>query len=266
MNQDLMEKINLGEGLKEKLSALYQSDEKQIKALAEKCKADGNFRCLAFKNDVMRLAVCLAYAEYTKEEYLEKGIPLSVFYDTMADIKIWCENNNNKGLKNYRWIENHLKCNLFRIGRLQFQMFNCTIKTLDYKRLPFAYNDKMIYIHIPQGEKLVYNECIEAINKAREFFDIYFSDFNYEFFFCESWLLYDENWQFMKAGSNILQFQTLFDIVYSSDSDSQAIERIFGKRHLIKTLYPEKTSLQKSAKSHILKGNKLGIGIGIIEK
>lgn len=266
MNTDLMEKINLSKGLKEKLLALYQSDEKQIKTLAEKCRVNDSFNCLALKSDLMRLAVCLEYAECTKENYKQKGIPLSVFYDTMRDIKIWCENNDNKGLKNYRWIENHLKCNLFRIGRLQFQLFRCNLKHLNYKNLPFDYNEKMIYIHIPQGEKLIYNECIESISKARIFFNKYFHDFKFEFFFCESWLLYDENWQFMQPGCNILQFQTLFDIVYSNDNDAQAIKRIFGKRHIIKSLYSEHSSLQKSAKKHILKGNKLGMGIGIIEK
>lgn len=266
MNLDLIEKMNLSEGLKENLLALYQSDEKQIKKLTDQCKKNENFSCLRWKSDIIRLAVCMEYAEYTKEEYLEKGIPLSVFYNTMADIKIWCENNHNKGLKNYRWIENHLNCNLFRIGRLQFQMFRCKLKTLRYDRLPFDYNEQMIYIHIPQGEKLIYHACMESINQAKNFFDKYFNNFKYKYFFCESWLLYDENWQFMESGSNILQFQTLFDIVYSNDNDSQAIERIFGKRHIIKSLYPENTSLQKSAKNHIVKGGKLGEGIGIIQK
>lgn len=266
MNTDLIEKINFSEGLKEKLLALYQSNENEINALADKCKNNGNFNCLAIKSDIMRLAVCIEYAQYTKCEYEQKGIPLSIFYDTMSDIKIWCENNNNKGLKNYGWIKNHLKCELFRIGRLQFQLFRCNIKKLDYKLLPFDHNEQMIYIHIPQGEKLAYNDCIDSIKRAKDFFDKYFSNFDYEFFFCESWLLYDENWQFMQPSSNILQFQTLFDIVYSSNNDSQAIERIFGKRRIIKSLYPENTSLQKSAKKHIMKGNKLGIGIGIIEK
>ena len=178
MNLDLIEKMNLSEGLKENLLALYQSDEKQIKKLTDQCKKSETFSCLRWKSDIMRLAVCMEYAEYTKEEYLEKGIPLSVFYDTMADIKIWCENNHNKGLKNYRWIENHLNCNLFRIGRLQFQMFRCKLKTLRYDRLPFDYNEQMIYIHIPQGEKLIYHACMESINQAKNFFDKYFNIIN----------------------------------------------------------------------------------------
>jgi hypothetical protein len=70
----------------------------------------------------------------------------------------------------------------------------------------------------------------------------------------------------MEVSSNILQFQSLFELVYSDDDDNQAIERIFGKRRLIKSNYPENTSLQKRAKKYMLDGNKLGIGIGIIDK
>ena len=70
----------------------------------------------------------------------------------------------------------------------------------------------------------------------------------------------------MKPSCNILQFQSLFDIVMSTRDDKQAIERIFGKRHLIKKFYPENTSLQSSAKHFMLDGNRLGIGLGIINK
>ena len=57
----------------------------------------------------------------------------------------------------------------------------------------------------------------------------------------------------------------MFDIVYSSQDDRQAIERIFGKRRIIKSSYPENTTLQRNAKKYILSGKKLGIGIGVIE-
>ena len=44
----------------------------------------------------------------------------------------------------------------------------------------------------------------------------------------------------MNSSSNILQFSTLFDLVYSVEDDRQAIERIFGKRKIIKSKYEEK--------------------------
>ena len=70
----------------------------------------------------------------------------------------------------------------------------------------------------------------------------------------------------MKKDSNIVQFMDLFDCRYSLKIDIQAIERIYGKRHIFIKSYPEKTSLQKRAKEYMLSGGKLGIGVGIIEK
>ena len=93
----------------------------KINNLTERCKANG-FASLCAVGDLMRLAVCVDYAQkYTLPFYEKKGIPLSVFYDTMADISVWCENNDNKGLKNYNWLKNHLKGELFKVGRLQYQ-------------------------------------------------------------------------------------------------------------------------------------------------
>ena len=70
----------------------------------------------------------------------------------------------------------------------------------------------------------------------------------------------------MMPKSNILRFSSLFHIAYSIDADSQAIERIFGKRHINKKKYKENTTLQKNAKKHLLNGGKLGIGIGFIDR
>ena len=155
---------------------------------------------------------------------------------------------------------------LFRLGRLQFQIYECKNKTLIYNRLPFDYGEKLIYVHIPQGEKLSYDECVKSFQMAEKFFSEYFSDYNYRYYFCESWLLYEGNRDFMKADSNILKFSSMFNHAYRVKFDDQAIERIFGKRRLFKKNYPETTSLQKSAKAYMQKGGRLGVGIAYIEK
>lgn len=263
MKNELIQKLFIDKTLISKLEAL---DEVKIQSIAEKCNKNG-FNCLLASSDIERLAVCLCYSEkYTKQFYKDNNIPLNIYYDTMKDIAIWCENNNNSGLKNYNWITNHLKGELFAIGRLQYQLYTCKNKTLNYDFLPFNYGEKLIYVHIPQGEKLVYSSCVESLKDARAFFEQYFPNFEYKFFFCESWLLFDENYMFMKPSSNILQFQSLFDIVYCEKDDSQAIERIFGKKRLLLSSYPTKTSLQKSAVEYMKAKNKLGVGIGIIDK
>lgn len=262
---ELIKQLNLEKELEARLIDLLDTEKNKINSLVEACK-EKTFSVLKKQDDLTRLAVCVEYAKYTKQEYERLCISDEIFYDTMQDITIWCKNNSNKGLKNYNWIKNHLKCELFKIGRLQFQLYPCKNKTLNYSKMPFEYGDNLVYIHIPQGEKLNYADCVLSLKKANEFFSHYFPDYEYNYYFSESWLLFDENYLFMQSSSNILQFQSLFEIVDSLPIDVQAFERIFGKRHLFKKRYPENTSLQRSAKNFILHGGRMGIGIGVIPK
>ncbi|MGN1123027.1 MAG: acyltransferase domain-containing protein [Eubacterium sp.] len=255
--------LNLDEKLKQKVIDLAYKDRVNLLLLAEKCN-EGNYSCLKTKDDLTRLAVVIMCLENTRVQYERLKIDDKVLFDTMSDISIWCSNNDNKGLKNYGWIKNHLSCELFRLGRLQFQIFNCNNPTLNYKRLPFSFGEKMIYVHIPQGERLIYDDCVSSLKQAKAFFSKHFPDFEYRYFFCESWLLYGDNDKFMPQDSNIIKFASLFDVRYSVKDDSQAIERIFGKRQLFKSRYPESTTLQKNAKTYMQNGGKLGIGIGVI--
>lgn len=259
---DFARELKLEENL---INELLKLDEDKISLLAAECLQKG-FHILKKKNHIERLAVILILAIEAEKNYKEKGISREIYLDTMSDIKIWCGNNGNKGLKAYGWLSNHVKTELFRLGRLQFQLYECKNKTLLYKKLPFSYDEKLIYVHIPQGEKLTTEECIKSFKMAGEFFSTYFPDYNYRYYFCESWLLNEGNKDFMKEDSNILKFASLFTHGYSMKIDEQAIERIFGKRRLFKRNYPENTSLQKSAKAYMLKGGRPGIGIGYIDK
>ncbi len=262
----LANKINLNSELKNKVLSLVERDRAKLISLCKKADND-NFKSVFAKNDMIKLAVALLYSvEFTYPKYQKAVISDEIYFETMKDIAVWCENNNNKGLKNLPWIKNHLNFELFKLGRLQFQFYKCNNKLLDYSLLPFDYGEKVVYVHIPQGEKLVYAECVNSLKNAKRFFGEYFPNYDFDYFFCESWLLYGENWQFMNSSSNILQFSTLFDLVYSVEDDRQAIERIFGKRKIIKSKYEEKTTLQRNAKCFMQNGGKLGVGIGILFK
>lgn len=260
-----IESLGFDKTLSLKLQAYINKHRMKISLLCKICRV--NFEVLSFCSDLMCLAVCLEYAQkYTFRLYKEKGISQKIFLETMKDIVIWCENNGNKGLKNFRWIKNHLNCELFRIGRLQYQFSVCRNVKLNYSEIPLKYGENVIYIHIPQGEKLLISQCEQSVSDAKNFFEAYYPEYNYQFFFSESWLLYSKNKEFMSAASNIVNFQTMFDLVYSYADDRQAIERIFGNREHNAENYPEKTTLQRSAKKYIIDGKSLGVGIGIIDK
>lgn len=262
---EFIKKLNINENLLLSIEEFYKKHENEIKLLAK--KAVSGFGILKYHSDLMRLAVCLEYmSTYTLAFYEKRNIPKEIFIDTMKDIGIWCENNQNKGLKNYNWIKNHLNGELFKIGRLQYQFSTCNNKLIDYSKSPISYGEKVIYVHIPQGEKLIFSQCTESLSMADKFFEKYFSEYHYRYYFSESWLLYESNKYFMDKDSNIMQFQSLFTNVYNAKFQQQGIERIFGKRMINKRNYPENTTLRKNAKEYILKGGKLGIGVGIIDK
>ncbi len=262
---NLAKEIGLDPTVISRLSSLTPKENKKAEALAAKC-LECDFSCLKRENYLIRLAVILVCAVRARKEYEKRGIPDSIFLDTMSDIKIWCSNADNKGIKNYGWLKNHLRLELFRLGRLQFQLYECKNKTLNYKKLPFSYGEKLIYVHIPQGERLDTERCKASFRKAETFFKKYFPEYEYKWYFCESWLLFEGNKNFMAENSNILAFASLFDHRYSVKIDEQAIERIFGKRQLFKRNYPESTSLQRRAKKYMLSGNRMGVGIGVIER
>lgn len=221
------------------------------------------------------LAFALLRARKTKECYLQKGIPEAVFWDTMGDIKIWCENcrikNHAPGLENVKWLNHHFQFCLFRLGRLQFQMWNMKYPAyVDEKvrqTLDLQDGDPVLNIHIPQGESLKPEKCKQSLARANQFFSKYFPDFHYKYAVCESWLLFSQNQKFMHPESNISKFAEEFTIIGNDPSPKQAIERLWGWDALNMAVddYAGNTTLQKSAKAYLKCGGTLGMGFGIID-
>ena len=150
MNYDI-KKVGLPQSLREKADDIYTNRKAKINALSKLFFPFPDI--LKGQSDMVRLAVVLKSFERTHDFYKIKIISDDVFYDTIKDVAVWCENNQNNGLKNYRWLHNHASGKLFKIGRLQFQMYKAPMGP-DYTKLPFKRGDNLLYIHIPQGEKL----------------------------------------------------------------------------------------------------------------
>ncbi len=280
MNFELLNHIDLNEYLVKEITDLADNDEVGILHCRD-LLLNGDLNKLAKKSSVMKLAATLKAAEITHKKYIKKQISDEIFYNTFSDIKIWCENCNNKGLENINWLKNHINFELFKIGRLQYQLFKLNNPRLNYNKLPVSYGENVIYVHIPQGEKLDYNACLNSLSLSDIFFNKYFSEFNYNYYFCESWLLFDGNKFFMDKDSNILKFAGLFNVHYSINDEKQEFERIFGfdknirKIERCRRLYknksdinrlPEFTSLQKNAKEYLINNGRFGEGIGTIPK
>ena len=211
------------------------------------------------------LRLYLHWAAETKRLYDEIGIPEACFWDNMKDIAIWCEDYlehyGAPGLEKWEWVGRSLRLELFRIGRLQFeptllrQIVKCADKT-------YYYGTPMLDVHIPAGEPLRTEDVLAAMEQTPAFFRTYFGN-NYRLFHCCSWLLSPDLKKLLPEHSRIVQFQNLFTVYKTDSGKRQAEERIFGFLSENPQNYPETTSLQKSAKEHLLSGKHIAMGAGI---
>lgn len=268
MDFEFLNDIGLSDSLKHAISDL-DCTAKVSFLRNSRLYASGNCSRLRFKNDVYRLACAVKACEYTKKRYDEKGISNDIFLATMRDISLWCSENDNKGLKNYGWIKYHIAFELFRLGRLQFQICK-TLVPFD-KRFPTPPGEYYINVHIPKDGKLKTEECVKSFKAAVNFFESYFPEIKWNYFLCESWLVYPKNREFMDENSNIIKFSSLFESSYCVFYEGQTYERLFGcktapvLKSQIKKL-PESSSLQKRAKAYRLSGGRFGIGVAAVKK
>lgn len=207
------------------------------------------------------LALFARFAVDAHEEYAAKGISDDIYYDTFSDLRIWSDKCYQDygvyGIEEYRWMQEHVRLALFRLGRLQFQPIALDHNVEIDGRL-FCKGQIVLNVHIPEGGPLDEQSVEQSFELARTFFRGIPS-----VFMCQSWLLFPQLAEILPQGSNILKFQQSF-AVYQTDLDStQAEERIFGQVCADPSCYEENTSLQQSAKAYLIDGNKLGSGYGI---
>jgi len=210
----------------------------------------------------------LYQCEKLEKKYIEKGIDLQIFRDTMKDVVVWTDIwyglTGELGLMETGWLKNHLGMRLFRIGRLQY----CFGKaSMDVPALGMKKGEAIVEVHIPSGEPLQLEDCNKSIAAAKVFLAKYYPEYTYEFFTCHSWLLDETLHKLMEPGANILQFQTLFQVVEDEVSDA-AIRYIF-RWDAVREKVPQYEATSKLAvnvKDYVMKGGKLYQSYGIFRK
>ena len=245
-----LEKLEITEGEYEKLRELFLRD---VNLFYEAVKKREDFR-LVFLYCFSKMA-CEVY-----DRYCEQGISRRVYRDTFYDLTLWCENcykaYGEYGIAQYDWFCRHLDMSLFRLGRLEFEKIP-SLWEIQTDGISVHKGDPVISVHIPQGEKLELDACLDSFRQAEQFWK------EKQVYLCHSWLLYPGLKEIMKPESNILQFQTLFHIVAVDFEWREAEERIFGELETDPRSYAEDTSLQRAARKYLLSGEKLGSGLGV---
>ena len=198
------------------------------------------------QKEQLLLFLYVSFAAELNEEYKRQGIDDKVYFDTFYDFTIWyrccLKRRGTAGLIEEGWLSLPLKLRIFRLGRLQFEK-----------------GDRVLHVHIPEGDPLTDEACEVSFRQADAFFDS-----SYTMYDCDSWLLSPKLYCVLDGGSNIMKFQKRFQIQKVSYPYRQAEERIFGKVLDSKEAYQEETSLQIKVKKYVLEGGDIGIGYGVI--
>ncbi|MBR4941790.1 MAG: DUF5596 domain-containing protein, partial [Clostridia bacterium] len=239
----------------EELKTLLLTDEEMSargKEMAEKIiEAQDN---IPMEGGILPLFTLAHLSDYTLALHEKLGIPHEVTVATLRDVNNWVHNyqlthNGELGFNRMGWLSNHALGRLFRLGRLQF---------VHAKPHPVVPSDKyVIEVHIPQGEPLDIDACLESFKMAKEFFARLYPDKPADHFVCGSWLLSPDLPAVCDEDSNICRFMCLWtQLPHNGDKGRQALERVFGFNFDPADIAsaPENTSLQRRLKAHVLAG------------
>lgn len=209
------------------------------------------------------LRVFTQYAMERRPEWDALGIPEEVFRDTMRDLVPWyrecVRRTGEPGVIEWEWLAHSLKRRLYRLGRLQYQPRRLG-KERTLRGASYPAETGVLEIHIPAGEPLLPAAVDESLRRAAAFFP----PEQRRLLHCHSWLLSPELRELLSPGSNILYFQSLFDVYEEDFSFRQAEERVFGEIRDDIASYPERTGLQRSLKRYLLSGRSISMGLGFL--
>lgn len=186
------------------------------------------------------------------DEYQKKGIPVTVFTDTMKFCTRFLT-DYHKTHACYRfqfgwWFPRQLSLREFRIGALEYE-----------------YGEEgYIEIHIPSDADISEASVLESLSQFKLFCRQYYPAWENLPFRCQSWLLSPALKELLDDTSKILAFQKLFDIVETDYESMAALDWVFPGHDKVSADLPEHTGLQKKMKKYLLEGKSVGWTTGLL--
>lgn len=183
-----------------------------------------------------------------------------IYFDTVRDTYYKCEECFKMygfwGTHCLGWFGNYAKCNLFALGRLQFQPYIAPWDKEGYVKA----GDTVYAVHIPSGAPLRYENVLASLDEACTFFGKKEAVFS-----CHSWLLYPPQCEMYAPGSNLKKFAELFDIIESNDTNED-LWRVFMTPDCSDTSKLTATSsLSEKILARLKEGKTMGQGLGFIK-
>lgn len=206
--------------------------------------------------DGMKQLCCmLLCALKAKEEYNRLGFSEEVYIDTMAAfsrfVREHMESYGTYGFDRGFWTTRQVSAKLFRIGQMEYE-------------LTVHEGEPIVSLHIPTDVDLRPEVLVPSMRAALEEFYRIFPEYRNRKVYCHSWLLSPLLKDFLPAGSNILQFQKLFDMAPEGTPGRDVLQWVFKNPRLPLEDLPENTSLQRKLKRFFLDGGEFLEGAGCL--
>ncbi len=202
--------------------------------------------------------------------YNMRGYPEELYIATMRDLYYkLMECRQVFGINGTfvaHWNQRFYRCERFCLGRLQFETREYPIS--EPFRDIYKGGDRVIGCHIPSSGPLLYEDVIDSLKKAYEFYSDRLIDGKL-YVYCHSWLMYPPYaGKVFPEGSNLYKFLKLFELVkVEEDENYKDFVRVFGKPFDPAEIdfLPEDTGLRRRLKKFLQGGNKMGEAFGFIE-
>ena len=212
------------------------------------------------------LLVFICLSKRLRELYIERGIDLKIFHNSMLDLRYKLDECKVvKGIIGSFvafWFDRFYNLERVGLGRLEFEVdsFGHHYEKNGHFLTP---ESKAINIHIPRTlTHLTVESCNEAFKMAKEYFgDQVGEDCP---FICHSWMLYPGNKYILPETTNVHRFMSRFDIFDSADDPNlDDLWRIFDTDEKNPDFLPTNTSMRRAYVEHLKKGNVIGWGHGV---
>lgn len=213
------------------------------------------------------LLLYICFSKRLKELYVEHNFPLSIWHDSMLDLRYKLEECRVVygicGSFVAGWFPGFFNLTRFALGRLQFELIDMP-NDFSKNGIQVAKGSKVINMHIPRsGEPLSKELYEDAFAKAKSFYAWQFPQGPVPFV-CHSWLLYPDTASFVPTHLNVYKFLSEFEIIESNHNNGEDLWRLFDTMEQHPDRLPADTSLRRAFVNHLKNGGRVGWGMGIL--
>ena len=225
-------------------------------------------RACGIHNHTADLLLFICLSKHLRALYTERGIALSVWHDSMLDLRYKLEEcklvRGVRGMFVAFWMPGWFKMTRFALGRLQFEVVDFG---REYQKgdVTLTKESKVLNMHIPRsGQPLAKALYEDSFARAKAFFKDAFPDSSPIPFVCHSWLLYPEMTEFIPPSSNVRRFMEEFEILSWDHSDGESLWCLFDTNERNPARLPTNSTLRRAYVERLLGGGRVGWGFGIL--